>query len=752
MDADLPARQTDVKLQTLKSFAYAIFEVSRQFVVTEIWSADEATEAMLRQRFANGLLANITNGPIIEQTLAAIRKNFDTEATTLIEYKTVIKDEPVRFLVRVMPGQDRQHVWLVVEKLHEAATDDIVEDKWKLALDASGDGMWDVNSSTGRIFFSDRWHQMFGYAPEEIRTNEDWRSKIHPDDIPVAEKKLEAYLKGDMPMYSAEIRYRCKDGSYKWILSRGIVASRDEDGKPNRFIGTHVDIHQRKVNEHTLAEREAWLRVLFDYSGAFICTHDVNGVILNVNAYAADRLGYERQELVGRRVSDLMPVAMARKFAGDYLAKVTEDGSADGIMQIVSKQGDVHYLLYRNHLFNNEPGEPYVIAFAQDATERVKAEEALKTSMELFSSVFQHSGIGIALLSPEGNWLDVNDSLLALTEYTREELLHLSFQDITHPDDLEDDLHLVRQMLARKIDSYTLEKRYITKSRSTKWVFLTVSLVWNSDGTPRFFISQIIDVSANKQLRDEINDKNAQLERTQKNLVNKIRQLEEMSYIIGHNLRGPASNIKLLTEVMTLKLGGMSDDESALLMQDSLETEEISKMIGDASKALTNTLEMLLSLSQIRLNKKIPYDDCDVPSIIERISMQLRATILEKSAVIEQHLQQQVVSYPLAYFENILYNLISNALKYARPGVPPVVAVTIQTEDGRTVLSVKDNGQGMDLEKYSDRLFRLNRTFHNHKDSKGIGLYMIKNQIEFLGGSISATSKVNTGTEFRVVL
>lgn len=129
---------------------------------------------------------------------------------------------------------------------------------------------------------------------------------------------------------------------------------------------------------------------------------------------------------------------------------------------------------------------------------------ALKTSEETFRSAMQYAAIGMALVSLEGKWLKVNQSLCQIVGYTEEELLNLTFQTITHPDDLELDLSYVKKLLSGEIKTYQMEKRYIHKNGSIVWVLLSGSLLRNSDGTPLYFIAQIQSIDAQKKIEEEL--------------------------------------------------------------------------------------------------------------------------------------------------------------------------------------------------------------------------------------------------------
>lgn len=148
----------------------------------------------------------------------------------------------------------------------------------------------------------------------------------------------------------------------------------------------------------------------------------------------------------------------------------------------------------------------------------VPAPDAL-TSDSLFQSAFEFAAIGMALVSPEGKWLQVNRSVCEITGYSEAELLARTFQDITHPDDLDLDLANVRKMLAGEIRTYQMEKRYFHKNGAIVWVLLSVSLVHNKSGAPLFFISQIQDITRRKQSDEQLAEAAAEIQRLQKGLL-----------------------------------------------------------------------------------------------------------------------------------------------------------------------------------------------------------------------------------------
>jgi len=139
--------------------------------------------------------------------------------------------------------------------LHES------EQRWKFALEGAGDGVWDWNFTTGEVHYSPRWLEMLGYREHEVTSHYGvWEQLVHPDDAPTIGAAFRAHLAGYTRGFQAELRLRCKDGSWKWVHGRGIVTSRDGQGKPLRVVGTHSDLSDRKEAEQRRAQLEAQLR------------------------------------------------------------------------------------------------------------------------------------------------------------------------------------------------------------------------------------------------------------------------------------------------------------------------------------------------------------------------------------------------------------------------------------------------------------------------------------------------------------
>ena len=181
--------------------------------------------------------------------------------------------------------------------------------------------------------------------------------------------------------------------------------------------------------------------------------------------------------------------------------------------RIVRPDGDVWHIRTFGQVVCDTQGTPdRMIGTNQDITRIRKNEQLLAEREARFRSLFENAAVGIAEVAPDGRWIRVNQTLCSMVGYTKEELLQRSFQDITYPDDLDDDLACIEEMLTGKRTNYSMEKRYIRKDGTITWIELTVSMIRHPDGTPDFFISIIADINSRKQAERERNESRAILQ------------------------------------------------------------------------------------------------------------------------------------------------------------------------------------------------------------------------------------------------
>lgn len=273
------------------------------------------------------------------------------------------------------------------------------EERWRLAVRGSNAGIWEFNYVTGRSFFSDQWKKLIGFAADEIgERREEWLDRIHPDDRARVEAAMKAHLERREEFYEAEHRLHCKDGTYRWILSRG-QALFDEAGKPLRIIGSHSDIHARKEAEAAWQASEQRWQLAFRGSRDGIWEFNS----LTRRCYYSDRwkemLGHEPHEIsdAPEEWSDrIHPDDAERVFAaaGDHNRGLTPFYTAEFRMRC--KDGSYKWILARGRAIFGPDGRVLRTAGSHtDITERKLADEALRRSEERFRSLFEHSPVAI---------------------------------------------------------------------------------------------------------------------------------------------------------------------------------------------------------------------------------------------------------------------------------------------------------------------------------------------------------------------
>lgn len=188
------------------------------------------------------------------------------------------------------------------------------EFRWKYALEGAGDGVWDWDRGTDEVLYTRRWKDMLGYTDDEVpNTHIAWRELIHPDDLAPTLVILDAYVASANASYEAQFRMRCKDGSYRWILARGMAVTRDINGRPLRTIGTHTDITRskdaeaamREVNARLASERQRFNVILQHSHDAFVAV-SADGVITDWNACAETMFGWSAAEAIGQPLDEML--------------------------------------------------------------------------------------------------------------------------------------------------------------------------------------------------------------------------------------------------------------------------------------------------------------------------------------------------------------------------------------------------------------------------------------------------------------
>lgn len=242
----------------------------------------------------------------------------------------------------------------------------------------------------------------------------------------------------------------------------------------------------------------------------------------------------------------------------------------------------------------------------------------------------------------------------------------------------------------------------------------------------------------NKIIKTNLNLEKKVLDRTI-NLTKQNKQLEDFANIISHNLRGPVSNLNSLLDFYK---DGKTIEEK----------DEMMAMIEKTVHNIENTLNELLEVVSIKHQSKNKREIIEFETIFSKITETFQGQILKSKAIVTADFSRAPkIEYSTTYLESIMQNLLSNALKYHSPERTPIIHFETNEINNKTILTVSDNGLGIDLSKNKNEIFGLRKTFHKHPEAKGVGLFITKAQVESMGGKISVESEQNQGTTFKIV-
>lgn len=512
------------------------------------------------------------------------------------------------------------------------------------------------------------------------------------------------------------------------------------------------------------------------------------------------------------------------------------------------------WFAYLTYILVKKPAELEIL-IKQQATKLFKSELQFKT-------IFEQAGLGIALVEVNtGRFIEINDHFCKILGYSEDELKEKSFKDVTHLDDLEDDLTQLTKINNGIIDSYSLEKRYLNKKGAIVWVALTVSPLWNEEKKQISYISFVQNITARKEnealiassqkrfgdlintidgivwetdadvnfsfiskkvesilgytseewlssrdfwanhihpedkdfvtsycstqakanldhdfeyrmiakngetvwLRDIVNlgldsegnlinmrgimiditktkDIENDLHKSLHLVTEQNKRLLNFSYIVSHNLRSHTSNITSLISLIEV-----SDSPE--------EIDHMVQLLKTVSDSLNETMLNLNEVINIQTNIALVQEELHVNDVINNTLKVLSQQIKTKGIEIENSVALELtINYNPAYLESILYNLISNAVRYSSTDRKPIIKISLTKEGENKILQISDNGIGIDLTQNGNKIFGMYKTFTNNKDSRGLGLFITKNQIEAMGGEIMIESELNQGTTFKIII
>ncbi len=502
------------------------------------------------------------------------------------------------------------------------------------------------------------------------------------------------------------MEFQCRDGTSLFVDCVYSMMTDEDAGAPYILV-IQRDISEQTHIEMALKASEARYRSLYENTPIMLHSIDQMGKVVSVSNTWLTQMGYDRSEVLGQASTDFLTPASQDYARTQVLPQYFQTGVCQDIpYQWVKKNGELIDVLLSAIAERDADGQVIrTLAVSVDVTERNHIEAALSESEERFRLAFEQAAVGMALISPAGQWLKVNESLCNIVGYSEAELLSMTFQQITHPDDIDENLASAHKLLTKEIASYHTEKRYIHKQGHEVWVMLSGSLVWQDDGHPHHFIAQIQNISDRKVYEQQLSE----------SLAEKSVMLQEIHHRVKNNLQVICSLLNLQTQTNP-------DSNIAEIMQESQNRVKSMALVHE-------NLYQSKNLSKINLETYVrELTNNLLRSYRSRVSLtHLDITICNLHLNID-------TAVPCGL---IINELVSNALKHAFPQ-DEQGTITIQITEQpnhELTLTVADNGIGLPKTLTVDH-------------SQTLGLRMVKTLTRQISGTL--TIHREAGTSFQI--
>lgn len=483
-----------------------------------------------------------------------------------------------------------------------------------------------------------------------------------------------------------------------------------------------------------LAESEQRFRTIFNQAAIGMARLDTNtGIILETNKKFQQLLGYPEDYLVGKSHIDITHPDDNEKNI-ELIEKLRNNEINHYSLQkrLIRSDGKIIWInLSVSPLWAEGEQATSQIALIEDISARMEAKQLLIDNENRFRALVENSDEIILIVDTENSVRYYSPSLAKVSKYEQIDFTANGVLHYIHPED--------HDLLRQKIEySYTKPNMPIAdiilrvKNAEDQWFWVNATLtnmldVQNVNG----FVVNLRDITEKREA--ELN-----LVKSYELVMEQNKRLLNFAYIVSHNLRSHASNMQSILELYA--------EEDAVE-----EKDHYIQLLQKVSGNLDQSLHDLNDVVSISTNMDIGVQNINVRNTLAKTLEILIPQINRKDARIRNNVPEAMqVSFNAAYMESVLLNFLTNALRYTDGSRTPEIVISGYQEDKRWVLEVQDNGIGIDLEAYGDKIFGLYKTFSSRKDGRGVGLFITKNQIEAMGGSVAVTSTPGVGTTFKV--
>jgi PAS domain S-box-containing protein len=626
------------------------------------------------------------------------------------------------------------------------ASDELLfaEERFGLVSLATNDAIWDWDLKTNDIWWNEGYKSLFGYSADEISPKIDsWMSNLHPEDSERVLDDIHSAIAEKRKQWTAEYRFKRKDDSYAYVYDRGYCLY-NEANEPFRMLGSMMDLTKLNSKEEELKK----LASIVQRSSDFIGYANLNGQSVFINEAGRKMIGIEPKDDVGTIPIVDYFLSEDREFVNtSILPQMMEKGKWEGEFRFRHLRTGHPIHVYCNIFTTTDPVSGQVNGYAtvtKDITQIKSQEREFK-----FVTDFM----------PQLAWSALNDGYHDYYNKRWYEYTGLSYEQtknegwslVLHPDDYERAWKVWSESLAIG-KNYEIEYRFKKHDGTYRWFLGRALPLRDYQGKIIKWFGTCTDIHDQKMAINNLADTKRQLnsinvEITKKNeeLTRINSDLDNFIYTASHDLKAPINNIEGLM----------------ITLQDLLSVE--SKTNGDVGYVLTmidlsverfkNTIKDLTDVAKVQSDGAEDITKVNFKQLLEEVKFNIKDLIYKSNAVIlDDFSEVDSVKFSQKNLRSIIYNLVSNAVKYRSPDRAPEVSIqTKRIDEGCILLTVKDNGLGINKVD-QEKVFVMFKRLHSHVEGTGVGMSIVKKIIDNAGGRIEIESEVGKGTIFRIYL
>jgi PAS domain S-box-containing protein len=589
--------------------------------------------------------------------------------------------------------------------------------------------IWITDTEGQSVFLNKNWYSYTGQN-KEAADGMVWLDATHPDDRKQAEF---AFLEANAQKKSCSISYRLrnKKGEYRWVLDKASPKF-DANGNYEGMIGTVVDVHEEKIKENLVREKEHRMQGIV--KEATVATAIYTGLDLNIELAndAMIALWGKDQPVLGKPLEQALPELDGQPFA-DILRNVYKTGETywgEEVLVDLRKDGEMQagYYNFTYKPLRDENGVIYgILNMAIDVTDSVKSKLLLKESEFHFRQMADLMPGMVSKTDGKGNDIYFNKNWLDFTGQHSEHLKEIGWVEFIHPEEKQTFV----KAWGNSLDTgCNLEMQLRLKNKEDKyiWHLSRCEAVKEDDGSVKMWIA------ANTEI-DKIKEEE--------------KRKEEFLKMVSHELKTPVTSIKGYVQLLLSLLKKQQEAEASKLpLQTSLER------IDHQVSRLTRLISEILDLSRIRENQlELKTEKFDLNELVEETIQDINYTNTQQKIALESDVQCDVEA-DRDRIGQVIINFVMNAIKYSHGSHEIVVRISQETE-AKVKVSVKDFGIGIGEENHKKifkRFYRVGVKSEETYSGFGIGLYLANEIIERHSGEIQLKSKLGEGSEFSFIL